>query len=70
MKCLMKLMVQLLEYEVKWAISKEVWQGFKILEYENIKNKNTYQKDFFIDTLYNELVISDSKLKRMIRKYK
>jgi len=66
----MKLMVQLLEYEVKWAISKEVWQSFKILEYENIKNKNTYQKDFFIDTLYNELVISDSKLKRMIRKYK
>lgn len=40
------------------------------LDYDTIRNKDVHQKDSFMDMVYNELIFTDSKLRRIIRKYK
>jgi hypothetical protein len=40
------------------------------LDYDTIRNKDEHQKDSFMDMIYNELIFTDSKLRRIIRKYK
>ena len=41
-----------------------------LLDYESIKERTEYQKELFIDRLFSELICSNSKLKKVMAKYK